>query len=111
MKTKYGFGGGLSLPAKETIAQRPSVSPDAMSEAVEAGNKLGFVSRDPPQRRKPGPKRREPQDKISIPGPKRVTDRFRAFCVESDLTYWEALETLLDAYEASGKKGRGDGSA
>ena len=70
---------------------------------MQAGNDMGFVSREPVQRVKPGPKRREPQDKVSVPGPKRVIDDFRAFCRARDLTLWQGLELLLEA-----QKGRGD---
>jgi len=109
MTTKYGFGGGLTLPAQEDAPQRLPVHADAIHEAVEAGNRLGFVNRDPVPRRKPGPKRREPQDKVSIPGPKRVTDRFRAFCTENDVTLWEGLEMLLEAQDSAGGPQGGTG--
>lgn len=95
---KYGFSeGGIDLP--QTTPTRPArrkVDADSLTQAVQAGNEMGFVSREPVQRTKPGPKRREPQDKVSIPGPKRVTDAFRAFCRERDLTLWEGLELLLN---------------
>jgi hypothetical protein len=67
----------------------------ALKEAVEAGTTLGFVSREPTAKRKPGPKRTEAQDKVSIPGPKRVIDQFRAFCTEQNVTLWEGLDLLL----------------
>lgn len=102
--SKYGFSGGIDLP--QTAPDRPArrkVDTDSLTQAVQAGNELGFVSREPARRTKPGPKRREPQDKVSIPGPKRVTDEFRTFCRERDLTLWEGLELLLD-----GQKGKTD---
>lgn len=97
MNGKYGFGGGLDLPA--TQAPKPHAQPDkaALGEAVAAGTALGFVSREPRVRRKPGPKRTEPQDKVSIPGPKRVIDAYRAYCTAHDITLWEGLERLLKA--------------
>ena len=102
---KYGFSeGGIDLP--QTTPTRPTrrkVDADSLTQAVQAGNEMGFVSREPVQRTKPGPKRREQQDKVSIPGPKRVTDEFRAFCRDRDLTLWEGLELLLDAQK--GKTG------
>lgn len=99
MNSKYGFGGGIELPKEDT--PKPRVVPDqnAIKEAVEAGTALGFVSREPAAKRKPGPKRSEPQDKVSIPGPKRVIDEFRGFCTERNVTLWEGLDMLL--------KGRG----
>jgi hypothetical protein len=53
-------------------------------------------------RLKPGPKRKEPQDKISIPGPKRVVDDFRTFCSTRDLTLWQGLELLLEDQKGKG---------
>ena len=98
MSSKYGFGGGgIDLP-KTTPAPkpRPKVESSDISQAVKAGKTLGFVDRDPSTRLKPGPKRKEAQDKVSIPGPKRVVDDFRSFCVERDITLWQGLELLLD---------------
>lgn len=95
MSGKYGFGGGIELPK---IDSPPRLAPDqsALKEAVEAGVTLGFVSREPTTaRRKPGPKRTEAQDKVSIPGPKRIIDQFRAFCTEQNVTLWEGLDLLL----------------
>lgn len=95
MSGKYGFGGGIELPKVE--APKPRSLPDqgVIKQAVEAGTALGFVSREPSAKRKPGPKRTEPQDKVSVPGPKRVIDQFRSFCAEQNVTLWEGLEILL----------------
>lgn len=102
--SKYGFGGGgIELPKVDTEPKpRPKIEPQAVEKAVEAGSELGFVSREPSTRLKPGPKRKEPQDKVSIPGPKRVVDDFRAYCRSHNLTLWQGLEQLLQA-----EKGRG----
>lgn len=103
MSGKYGFGGGIDLPSS-TPEPKKRIKTDhqAVARAVEAGNELGFVSREPSRRLKPGPKRREAQDKVTIPGPKRVIDEFRGFCTERDMTLWEGLEMLL-----ADRKGRG----
>jgi len=95
MSGKYGFGGGIELPKMDN--PKPRLVPDqvALKEAVEAGSTLGFVNREPATKRKPGPKRTEAQDKISIPGPKRVIDQFRAFCTEQNVTLWEGLDMLF----------------
>ncbi|WP_226783307.1 hypothetical protein [Oceaniglobus trochenteri] len=94
--SKYGFGGGIDLPKpSDSSKTRPKVEPGSVEKAVEAGKSLGFVSREASTRLKPGPKRKEPQDKVSIPGPKRVVDDFRAFCRDRDLTLWQGLELLL----------------
>lgn len=94
MTDKYGFDGGISLPApKKKIVTTPKARLD---EAVKAGNEMGFLDRDPKRRSKPGPKRTEPQDKVSIPGPKRVIDDFRNFCNAENMTLWQGLEELLN---------------
>jgi hypothetical protein len=89
----YGFGGGIDLP-KQSKA-RPTIDQNRIVRAVEAGRGLGFVSRESATRLKPGPKRTEPQDKVSIPGPKRVIDDFRSYCVARNITLWQGLEALL----------------
>ena len=102
--SKYGFGGGgIQLPKPDIIPKsRPNIEPQAVEKAVQAGVEQGFVSREPSTRLKPGPKRKEAQDKVSIPGPKRVVDDFRAYCRTRNLTLWEGLEQLL-----AEEKGRG----
>lgn len=81
---------------------RPRAELASIEKAVQAGSELGFINREPSMRLKPGPKRREAQDKVSIPGPKRIIDEFRAYCRHHNLTLWEGLEQLLSA-----GKGRG----
>lgn len=94
--TKYGFGGGIELPKTTPKAKpRPQIEAENVEKAVEAGSQLGFISREPSSRLKPGPRRTEPQDKVSIPGPKRVVDDFRNLCRERNLTLWQGLEYLL----------------
>lgn len=101
--SKYGFGGGIELPQQtEASKPRPALERSNLEKAVEAGKSLGFVDRDPVQRLKPGPKRKEPQDKVSIPGPKRVVDEFRSFCVSRNLTLWQGLEYLLAQEQGRG---------
>lgn len=104
MSGKYGFSGGIDLPKTTPKPKpRPKVDGVSLSEAVKAGADLGFVSREPSTRLKPGPKRKEPQDKVSIPGPKRVVDDFRAFCSARNLTLWQGLELLLSQEEGRGR--------
>lgn len=96
MSNKYGFEGGIELPRTTAKLKTPAKADHIrIAEAVEAGGPLGFVDREPSGRRTPGPKRTEPQAKISIPGPKRVIDSFRAFCRERDVTLCGGLELLL----------------
>jgi hypothetical protein len=94
--SKYGFGGGIELPPPTPHEPRARVDRGDLQEAIVAGERLGFVSREPAPKRKPGPKRTEVQDKVSIPGPKRVIDAFRAYCTEENLTLWQGLERLLE---------------
>ena len=103
MNGKYGFGGGIDLPTQDEPEHRAPVDRTVLKKAVRAGNELGFVDRESPVRRKPGPKRTEPQDKVSIPGPKRVIDQYRDFCIEQDVTLWRGLELLLS--EQQGRRG------
>ena len=103
--SKYGFGtdGGIGLPKVDTSTkQRPKIETENVRKAVQAGSELGFVSREPSIRLKPGPKRTEPQDKVSIPGPKRVVDDFRNFCRARNMTLWQGLEYLLGSEEGRG---------
>ena len=96
MNNRYGFGGGIELPKTTATPEAPPKADHIrIAEAVEAGSPLEFVDREPSGRRTPGPKRTEPQAKISIPGPKRVIDSFRMFCQEHDVTLWRGLELLL----------------
>lgn len=95
--SRYGFGtGGIALPETPAPA-RERIDPETLGQAVEAGRELGFAPREPEPRRKPGPKRREPQVKMSIAGPKRVLDPFRAYCDARELTQWEGIERLMRA--------------
>lgn len=100
--SKYGFDrGGIELPETVEPAQpRPKVEAESLKKAVQAGSELGFVSREPSTRLKPGPKRTEIQDKVSIPGPKRIVDDFRNFCRTHNLTLWQGLEYLLQRERA-----------
>ncbi len=80
MSGKYEFEkGGIELTSQSAPPSRKPVARSEMTQAVQAGNTLGFVDREPVLRRKQGPKRKEPQDKMSNPGPMRTTDAFRAF--------------------------------
>lgn len=94
---------GIVLPATSGMRVRRPIDRNALDEALEAGRFLGFVAREPAmsdmehRKRKPGRRRREPQDRLSVPGPRRVTQAFRSYCTAHSLTHWEALERLMDA--------------
>lgn len=76
------------------------VAKEAVLAAVKAGQGQGFVARQmqaEAPRRKPGPRRTEPQDKLMLTGPKRVLDRLREKAdAMGGVPYWQALEALLD---------------
>lgn len=96
---KYGFNDmtdAVKLPSL-TPQRKPEPATD-LAKVRQTGVELGFVSRDAaPVRRKSGPKRTEPQDRITIAGPKRVMDRLKAYCDQrGGISYHEALEALLD---------------
>ena len=94
MSGKYGFSGGIDLPEHAESKRRRSVDRAVLKQAVKAGNELGFVDRETTARKKPGPKRTEPQDKVSIPGPKRVIDQYRDFCIARMSLFGEAWSFL-----------------
>ncbi len=98
--SSYGFDKPLEsvkLP-QPTAPKQPE--PANMASVLQAGSSLGFVSREASPRRKTGPKRTEPQDKITIAGPKRIIDRLKAYCDrEGGITYHAAIEALLDTVE------------
>jgi hypothetical protein len=106
--SKYGFDDdpaadpipeAIALPKPKQKSPRPPA--EAVKEAVKAGAKLGFVSREPdaadrPARKGGRRKAPEPQDNIYIAGPQRVIDAFRAYCDEQGVaSYWLGLEALL----------------
>lgn len=94
----YGFDKPLDTvklptPAVPKKAEAENVD---ISNVLQASRTLGFVSREATARRKTGPKRTEPQDKLTIAGPKRTLDRLRAFCdANGGISYHEAIERLL----------------
>lgn len=105
--SKYGFddetigeavADAIALPKPKPKVARPPA--EAVKEAVRAGEKLGFVSREPASVRRPrrGGRRKapEPQDQINIAGPARVIEAFRAYCdAQGTSSYWVGLEALL----------------
>jgi hypothetical protein len=91
--------GGLRLPAKKPDAA-PERQATVTKEALDrVGKAAGFISRQSKaSRRRPGPKRTEPQGKITVTGPQRIIDALQA---RSDalggVPYWQVIEELLEA--------------
>lgn len=96
----YGFDTSdeaIKLPAK---TKKSVAKPASIAEAAEAGKVLGFVQRDGQSGRKSGPKRTEPQGKVTLTGPQRVISRLQRYCdAQGGTAYWRALEQLLDDAE------------
>ncbi|QFT29424.1 hypothetical protein FIV00_02905 [Labrenzia sp. THAF82] len=96
--TNYGFGSKkvtvdtLKLPQSSA---KPAVPVSNIAGVLQNGQELGFVSREPNTRRKPGPKRTEAQDKITVTGRKHTIDQLKAYCDLEGLSYCEAIERLL----------------
>jgi hypothetical protein len=45
--------------------------------------------------KKPGPKRREPRTVLTMNGPNRVLDTFRAYADDLEVSQWKALEQMM----------------
>ncbi len=101
----YGFGDKtdpIKLPVGQG-ASKSKASKDEIEQAAAAGRELGFVSRQATSKRKPGPKRTEPQGKVTLTGPQRIIDRLQARCdALGGVPYWQAIEAMLDNTEEQG---------
>lgn len=113
-QSRSALCGGIVLPTLPNQGVRRQIDRAALDEALDAGRFLGFVSRDPldhmpiSERRRPGPRRREAQDRLSIPGPRRVTSAVRHYCSMHGLTHWEGLERLMERSEEGGNVAAAD---
>lgn len=94
----YGFDNNPVATVKLPTQPRDiPVNKPAIESVLQAGAELGFVSREPTARRKPGPRRVEAQDKITVTGPKRIIDRLKAYCdANGGMSYCDAIADLLD---------------
>ena len=96
--SRFGFDETpLRLPKlTSTVARKPAA--ETMAEISQAGRELGFVPREakaPRARRR----KREKRSNMLIHGPERVLARFRDYADRTDVSYWEAIERLLDECE------------
>lgn len=97
--SNYGFGNSIRLPEKPEPQKKKQTTMD-VQRVAERGHELGFISRELGNRRKPGPKKTEPQSKLTVTGPKRVLDHFLARCDSlGEVAYWQCIEHLLDETE------------
>ena len=84
---------------KSKTAPRPAVLKEREQMADRLAQSMGFESRE--QKTLVLKKRRrthhdEPVDQLSIRGPVRVLNEFITFCETQHLSYWEAMEQLLE---------------
>ncbi len=94
----FGFDNSpVKLPRlASTQPRKPARS--ELAEVARVGRELGFVPREipPPPGAKVRKRKREKRGNMLIHGPERVLARFRDYADEADLSYWEAIELLLD---------------
>lgn len=84
--------------AKEKPRRKPKPKPDATDKLAKG---MGFTSREQGSAPMVLKKRRrvhhnEPVDQLSIRGPVRVLNKFIEHCEANNLSYWEALDKLMD---------------
>ena len=105
MSDIYGFDqepDPVNLPPKTKVKAKRNNHKDrvAIEAAALHGEMQGFVDRSSGVIKKipltPGRKRTEDQDRITIPGPKRVIDRLRLTAKQNNVAVWKALEMALD---------------
>ena len=85
-------------------APKPAVLKEREQMADRLAQSMGFESRE--QKPVVLKKRRrthhdEPVDQLSIRGPVRVLNEFITYCESEHLSYWEAMEQLLEAKSPS----------
>ena len=84
---------------KSKAAPKPAVLKEREQMADRLAQSMGFESRE--QKTLVLKKRRrthhdEPVDQLSIRGPVRVLNEFITYCETQHLSYWEAMEQLLE---------------
>lgn len=94
----YGFDNNEDAIKLPVTKKKLVTKPQAIEAAAEAGKILGFVPRDGKAGRKSGPKRTEPQGKVTLTGPQRVISRLQRYCdAQGSVAYWQAVEQLMDS--------------
>lgn len=101
MNDIYGFGEApapVSIPVSKKKKKR-TVDKSSVKAAADVGETQGFVDRTPSSSKKvklkPGRKRVEEQDRVTITGPKRVIDELRLLSQNGNLPMWQILEAGL----------------
>lgn len=93
-----------TVKPRAKAAPKPAVLAEREQMADKLAKSMGFKSRE--QKPIMLKKRRrthhdEPVDQLSIRGPVRVLNEFITFCEKEHLSYWEALESLLESKSSS----------
>lgn len=93
------------------IDNRPKIFPSSVQSPrslhdVRVDGDDAFELNDERVRRiKPGPRRREQRDKITVAGSKRILDRFKSYCQKTDEpSYCAAIERLLEIARRSAEQ-------
>ena len=100
----YGFGDEPEPVKISTLTKdkkrKHKIDRQSVEAAASAGEEQGFVDRAPSRQKKinlkPGRKRTEEQDRVTITGPRRVIDRLKRLSQESNLPMWQVLEAGLE---------------
>lgn len=101
MNDIYGFGSEpepVSIPVSKK-KKKKALDRNSVEAAASVGEEQGFVDRSPDKgsrtKLKPGRRRTEEQDRVTITGPKRVIDQIRKLSHEGNLPMWQILEAGL----------------
>lgn len=98
--SRFGFENNpVKLPKLTTPVKRGG-DRDRIADAAEAGRALGFVPREPDKAAtratRARKRKREERGNLLIHGPERVLALFRDYADGADLSYWQALEKLIE---------------
>ena len=93
---------------RKTPQTRPAVLKARENASDKIAKSMGFSSREAAAPLILKKRRRthhdEPVDQLSIRGPVRVLNEFITHCEDRGVSYWEGMETLLDAAKISSSK-------
>lgn len=88
----------IKKKAKPKAAAKPAVLKEREQMADKLARSMGFESREqktPVLKKRRRTHHDEPVDQLSIRGPVRVLNDFITYCETEHLSYWEAMERLL----------------
>ena len=86
--------------AKAVKPKRKATKPGIRQKSDAVAKAHGFTSREPAQpvllKKRRRVQHEEPVDQLSIRGPVRVLNGFIDYCEANQLSYWEAMEQLVE---------------